>query len=722
MFAATLAAAAMVAQLVIGKATRDALFLSHFPVARLPVMLILGSALSGAIVWLTTRWVARFGPGRVAPIAFAVHGGVVLVEWAIATRFEPQIALVFYVQTIGVSATLVSAFWSVVSEGFDPHTAKQVVGRIGAGAALGGIVGGAIAWGASKVTTVPAMLGVVAILSVVSSWGTAALARGTGSAVVAPAETTRRASGLTALRQAPYLRLLALMVLLGALTQALLDYALGAQAAQMYGGGARLLAFFAIFQTAIGTLSFLVQLSANRLALERLGVGGTIALLPGAVVALGALVLGAPSLVTVALQRGAEGVLRASFFRSAYEVLYTPVTQALKRPTKMMIDVSFDRVGLTIGSAVTLGLVAMFPHGALRAVIVVAVAAAAIQLFVAYGLHRGYIVELTNRLRAGTLVLDAANVVDVTTRETLSRTMRSLDRRTLLAQIAALHARGETSEAATAEPIPEYPDLEIGPSDDVVDALVDLRSPDAATIVRALQRDGAQLLPLAFPVLDLLARDDVAREVAAALAPLVPRIVGSIVDVVLDARRPASTRRRAVRLLAAVWSQRAAAALECALDVDELDVRYSSGRVLLGMREKNPELSFDAGAAFARARREITSEAGGRDRGAREIEHAFNVLSLTLPREPMQLAYGAVLATDPYLRGVALEYLDTVLPADLRAALTLRLEKATQKSATRRSRRSSRPALDDLLVSRDTIQLNLDELRRTRDPDSDTST
>ena len=247
---ATIAAAAMVAQQVIGKATRDALFLSHFPVARLPIVLIVGSLMSAMVVWLTTRCIARFGPARVAPIAFAVYGVVVLVEWALASRLEPQVALVFYVQSIAVGGTLVSAFWSVVSEAFDPHAAKQVVGRIGAGAALGGIIGGTIAWGASKVTTVPTMLGVMAALSGVCTWGVAALARGTRSAALPATKAAAPPSGLGVLRQTPYLRLLALTVLLGAVTQALLDYVLGAKASEAYGSGAQLLAFFAIFQTA----------------------------------------------------------------------------------------------------------------------------------------------------------------------------------------------------------------------------------------------------------------------------------------------------------------------------------------------------------------------------------------------------------------------------------------------------------------------------------------
>ena len=719
MLAATIAAAAMIAQVVIGKATRDALFFSHFSAARLPVVLIAGSIVSGAVVWLTTRLLARFGPARVAPIVFAAQGVLVLVEWALAARFEPQIALVFYVHMLAVNATIVSVFWSVVGEGFDPHTAKDVIGRIGAGATLGGVLGGGIAWCASRVTTVPTMFGVMAALNGVCTWGVATLVRGTRASHLRPTPTTARTSGLTALRQTPFLRLLAIVVLLGGLAQSLLDYALGAEAKATYGEGARLLAFFALFQTAVGVFSFLVHLATKRLAFDQLGIGATMALLPGGVIACGALVLGVPSLVTVALQRGVDAILRASFFGSAYEVLFTPVPKALRRATKTTIDVSFDRIGLAVGSALTLGILALFPHDALRGVIVAAVFAAAVQLVVIYRLHHGYIETLTDRLRSGVLVLDAASIVDATTRRTLSRTMETLDRPTLLAQIEAFRAAGDVVAAPASEPIPEHPDLEAGPSDDLVRTLADLRAASAATIRRGLRRPDGQLLPLALPILELLARDDVARDAALALAPLVPRIVGAIVDVVLDARRPPSTRRRAARLLGAVSSQRVASSLELALDEENLDVRHTCGRVLVSMRENGAELRFDSEAALTRARRELGMASEGRAPDARKLEHAFNVLSLTFPREAMQLAYGAVVARDPFLRGVALEYLDAVLPPDLRAALTPRLDSVAPQQAA--APRPSSRVLDDLLKSKETIRLTLDEIRRVHDPDGETA-
>jgi hypothetical protein len=720
--AATVAAAAMIAQQVMGKATRDAMFLSHYPVARLPYAIIAGAIVSGVVVLLMTRLIRRWGPGRVVPVAFTLHAAVMVAEWAFALRFESVVALVLYVHTASVGATIVSAFWSVVSESFDPHTAKQVVGRIGAGAALGGVIGGGLAWLASQLTSLSTMLLAMAGLSLVCAAGVRALgksARGDRASPVPEADAVASSlSGIGVLRQTPYLRMLALLVLFAAITQALLDYLLSAHATDVYGHGVRLLSFFAIFQTSIGVISFLLQLSVNRLALERLGVGATIALMPTGVVALGAVALAAPSLVTVALQRATEGVLSASLFRSAYEVLFTPLPQAQKRPTKTAIDVVFDRLGMMAGSALTLGILAWSTNGGLRAVTAAATLAAVAQLVIAQRLHQGYVRTLADRLQAGAVELDSRNVHDATTLATISRTVDGLDRRKLLAQIEVLRSHQGDPDRGL-EQLPEFPELDAMASDERLHLLRDLRSQHLETVVRALHSESARLAPHVPELLEMLGRDELAGEAARALRPLVPRHIGAIVDVVLDGSRPVVTRRRAARLLGNVWSQRAADALVFALDATELEVRHIAGRVLAGMRERNPALHFDSTAAIARAHRELESPAAF---DVRRLEHTFNVLSLTFPREPMQLAYAALTADDPYLRGVALEYLDATLPADLREALALHVEVAPPAPTPPRPAVPSQKApgpLEFLLQSRDALRLSIDELRRRSDSSTD---
>src|SRR6185295_1097991 len=107
---------------------------------------------------------------------------------------------------------------------FDPHTAKQVVGRIGAGATLGGVVGGALAWIGARVATIPTMLVVIAALSLVCAWGVRVVREESPPASLPDAAAD--VSGTATLRDTPYLRLLAFIVLAGAIIQSLIEYGL----------------------------------------------------------------------------------------------------------------------------------------------------------------------------------------------------------------------------------------------------------------------------------------------------------------------------------------------------------------------------------------------------------------------------------------------------------------------------------------------------------------
>ena len=50
------------------------------------------------------------------------------------------------------------------------------------------------------------------------------------------------------------------------------------------------------------------------------------------------------------LPRTAEGIVRGSFFRSAYELFFSPMPETEKRAAKVVLDIGFDRIGTLIGS------------------------------------------------------------------------------------------------------------------------------------------------------------------------------------------------------------------------------------------------------------------------------------------------------------------------------------------------------------------------------------
>jgi len=98
-----------------------------------------------------------------------------------------------------------------------------------------------------------------------------------------------------------------------------------------------------------------------------------------------------------------------------------------------------------------------------------------------------------------------------------------------------------------------------------------------------------------------------------------------------------------------------------------------------------------------------------RDRTRRSLEHVFRLLSLVLPKEPLGIAFRGLQAGDENLRGIALEYLESVLPPSVREPLWPSLE---DHRPAERTRRSQQETLATLLGSRESIELDLAASKR----------
>lgn len=656
--AATLAAAALVAQQVVGKATRDAFFLSQFQVRSLPWATMAGALIATITVLGYSRRLARLGPAQVVPAAVGASALLLLVEWALSWSAPRLAALALYLHMAAFGPTLVSGFWSLVTERFDPYTARRVMSRVGAGACLGGVAGGALAWGVAGLVPLPAMLPALALVL-----GVAFLALSELRAACAPPPGSERPdrgadspSGIRVLWETPYLRDLAVIVGLGSLTETLLDYVLSAEASAALGGGPELLSFFALYHTGVGLLAFLLQSSATPAALGRLGLGGTVSLKPALVAAgslLGAL---APRLASAVLARGAAAALHNSLHRSAYELLYTPLPEPRKRPAKALVDIGVDKLGTALGGALALLAVAAAEDAAQRGLFALAALTSLALLWVCRRLHRGYVAALEASLRSGAVRLLPGDAQDATTLATLAQTGLSLDRPTLLRQLEALRAAGPLDAgpgAAAAE-------------EDFVRRIRALRRTDVQAVRRALLETDAHepaLVPLLIP---LLARSELFHDALRALRRAAPRATGALVDALLDPATPQLVRRRIPRVLGACPTPRAADGLLLGLADEHWEVRRSCGLALGRIVERGPELRIPHEVIHAAVLRELAG--GAWPEADRRLEHVFNLLALVLEREPVRIASWALRSHDR-LRGTALEYLVNVLPEAIRAAL-----------------------------------------------------
>ena len=96
-----------------------------------------------------------------------------------------------------------------------------------------------------------------------------------------------------------------------------------------------------------------------------------------------------------------------------------------------------------------------------------------------------------------------------------------------------------------------------------------------------------------------------------------------------------------------------------------------------------------------------------RDRASHSLAHVFTLLALVLPAEPLRIAFRGLHTDDPVLRGTSLEYLQSVLPPDIRGQLWPFLEDKGPRLP-----RPGDETLAALLRSNESIRINLEDMRK----------
>jgi hypothetical protein len=652
---APLTAAALISQQVASNAVRDALFLTWFQVTSLPYFMAAVAVLAIPAAESSGRLLARFGPARVVPFILGVHSVLFLAEWSLL-GVHPRVASgLIYVHTSMLGAIGISAFWSMLNERFDPHAAKALMARVAAAAAFGGLVGGV---GAERVTVLMsqgALFTLLALSGGACVVGSVVIGRGMPARRGRPEVQDDRRSGWVEIRRVPLLRELALVIALAAALAALVDYLLKAEAVTWLGKGEPLVRFFGLFYAGTALVAFLLQATLGRAVLARIGLGGSVASHSVLVGAAGLLGFVAPTPWRAILPRGLDVTLRASIFRAGYELFYTPLPEAAKRAAKSTVDVSADCLGKGAGAALIVLLTRLDPVYTFVAVNLAGVLAAGAELTVARRLRARYVSALEGGLkRQGEDLQQAAPRFDFT----VAGSMAGLDAASIR---RALDDAAERKGTATHD-------------DPVVAAIASLRSGDLSRVRQVLRAPPTDPL-IVGALVPLLANREILSQVVKALTAPGVRAAGQLVDALLDPATPDVVRRRLPLVLKSCASSLARDGLVQALAASSFEVRLRCGRALLALTEKHSELALSPHSILAVVERELTGPADDADDGAVR-EHVFNLLALVLEREPVRIAAIAFDSGDEYLRGTALEYLETVLTPGIFAVLAPRLSAA----------------------------------------------
>ncbi|MBI4471935.1 MAG: hypothetical protein HY646_04655 [Acidobacteria bacterium] len=677
-YAAAFGAAALIAHQVAGKATRDALFLSHFHISGLPSMVITASLLSIVTGVVAARVMSRVAPGRLIPRAFFASAVLLLLEWGLSYWTHSLVAVLIYLQMAALGTALISGFWSMLGDRYDPHTAKKQFTRIVGAGTFGGLIGGLLAERVGATFGVTSMLPVLAGLHLICGFLTSSVATGDDRRRFhRPAKSSieRRYNGFRVLKDVSYIRNLAILILLTTIGAELLDFVFKARAVEIYGLGRKhspdLVRFFALFYTAAGVFTFVVQITASRFSLEKFGLAGTISSLPFTVAlgSIGGFFL--PGLGSMAVARSGEAVLRSSLFRSAYELLYAAVPWKDRRATKPILDIGFERMGDVLGGALISVVLLAGTNVAMPVMLALAAALGIIGVGISRQLHRGYIKALESSLLNQSIHIDVSDIRDSTTRSVM-QTLGTL----------SIPPKSKPAAPSPITPAVSKPNA----PDPLIQRILDLRSSHPGVVRRALElgRIDAVLAP---HVIALLAWDAVADDAVKALQKSDSSIIGQLVDALLDTSQEFAVRRRIPRVLAVCNSRRAFEGAAQGLFDKRFEVRFQAGRALAQIQDRAPHIEFDRDLIVEAVLQELSVDAevwdsrrvidptGDQDASSVSLEHVFRLLSLILPRDPLKIAYRSLHSGDDHLKGTALEYLETVLPLRVREDLWPLLER-----------------------------------------------
>jgi len=699
--------ALMMAHQVAGKAARDGIFLSYFRTSDLPEMVAVAAIAAVAMSVVRSRTLVRAGPFRITSLSFGLSGVVHCAEWLLLP-YQPRIvACVIYLHVVAMGAVLLSGFWSLMNESFEPRSAKKLFGTLSGAGTLGGLCGGVLA---ERVAAWFPAADVVLLLSILHLACAGLLWRAfpwkPAAALNKAPESggNHKTSVIDAVQRYPFLLSLAGLVVMASAGTALLDFVFKSQAAHTIGRGAGLLRFFGLYYTATSLLTFLIQTFFTRYLVQHAGLAVCAGALP-ATITLGSLMsLVLPGFRVLSGVRAMEILMRGSVYRSAYELFYTAVSPADKRAVKSVIDVGFDRAGDAIGAAATSFLLIVTP-GRYGPILAVAAGVSAIAALLAARLQRGYLHALEKSLVDRAIEIDPSLIEDSATRSILMRSV-------IMPRPA--HTVNIPAETPESEVVP--PRIA---ADTFLRRAAELRSGDASRVIRAASDLGPGDWALAPLVIDLLAWDEAAPAARQALEGMGARITGMLVDALLDTERDFVVRRRVPRVLASSPWMRSVEGLFTALEDQRFEVRFYSARALYLLLKDHPELSVAPERVWAAVNRELSLQRSVwdshrlldrrdskekewffddqlLDRADRNLEHLFTLLAILLPGDAVRIAFRALHTDDRQLKGTAFEYLESATPADTRGLLLPVLEAEAEGRA--RAATAGR-ALENLLAS-----------------------
>jgi ATP/ADP translocase/CRP-like cAMP-binding protein len=337
-------------------------FILSFGADNVPYIQLIAGAIIGVLMLLYTWGIARLPRRSIIPVTLGMLTGLIVLFWLLFKLEAEWVSAAFFVFSVMLGILLISQFWTLANEIYDPRQARRIFGFIGGGASLGGALGAAItAWTVAQVGLDNLLLVSAVSLAVCVVIVALAVRRQPVEPVDAPLPGVEQGVGMgeaiRLLGQSRHLQIISLVIAFAAMGAAIIDQQLNMAAAAMRDTDAGLTSFLAEITFYLSLVSFVVQVGLTSRIHRSLGLTFALLVLPMGLGVAATAILLTGALWATSVAKVLDSSLRYSLDKTTREVLFLPLPPDLKLRAKAFIDVTMDRMAKAAGNLLALVLI-----------------------------------------------------------------------------------------------------------------------------------------------------------------------------------------------------------------------------------------------------------------------------------------------------------------------------------------------------------------------------
>jgi AAA family ATP:ADP antiporter len=440
---------AMTAYNILKPITRSK-FISDLGADNIPYVLLAAALLIGVLMERYSALAGRIPRRLVIPATLGSMAVLLVAFWVAFGTGGEWVSVVFYLFGLIFAVLVISQFWTLANDIYDPRQAKRVFGLIGGGSSLGAMTGAGLTaltvtrFGTRNLLLCSAAILVVCTLLVVLI-SRREKAGGQTRAGLTAEEGVSGKEALRLLRESRHLQVIALVIGFAAVGAGLIEQQLNLAAEAFKGRSAtdNLTQFLAQVTLYLSAIGFLIQVGLTSRIHRRLGVGFALLVLPTCLGATGLVILLNAALWAPTLARILDTSVRYTLDKTTREVLFLPLPLDIKYRAKPFVDVTVDRFAK--GLSALLALVLIKPWGLglnWQQVSFASLAVAGVWVFAALHARREYQAAFRRSIERRELGAEAVRpeLADLGTVETLVEELAHPDEERVLYAIGLLES------------------------------------------------------------------------------------------------------------------------------------------------------------------------------------------------------------------------------------------------------------------------------------------